>query len=135
MLEMVLAMSMLAVDGDSIRTGPIRYRLGCIDAPEKAQPLGEQSRAYLEKLLPKIQRTQVIDTDRYGRPVALFFLGDKLLQTQLVRAGMAYVYLRYQDGCPTESLLKAQEAARRQRLGVWANPNAIKPWDYRRGQR
>ena len=74
-----------------------------------------------------------------GRTVAEGFIStgngeeEILLNTQMVADGMAYVYPQYVSSCPNGSLMQSVEAdARQQALGVWANPNAQKPWDYRR---
>lgn len=46
---------------------------------------------------------------------------------------MAYHYERYSDSCPQPFVLvRAEEIAREQSAGVWANPGVEKPWDYRK---
>jgi endonuclease YncB( thermonuclease family) len=67
-------------DGDTItvRRGAekMRVRFACIDAPEKAQPLGQQSKANLQRLISQAGGRVVLsvtDTDQYGRRVAEVF--------------------------------------------------------------
>ena len=133
-------------DGDSFRVRDgdreIRVRLCGIDSPEKDQALGTESRDYLRNLIAQGKgRITLVetDTDQYGRTVAEAFIptgrGEEEihLNTQMVAAGMAYVYPQYVSSCPNGSLMQSVEAeAKQQALGVWANPNAQKPWDYRR---
>jgi micrococcal nuclease len=82
-----------------------------------------------------------VGTDRYGRMVAEVFVAmgggaEKLLNDELVRAGMAYHYRQYSQGCPNgpDSLDAAEAEARRKRLGVWERDDQ-KPWEYRKAQR
>jgi len=133
-------------DGDSFRVTDgnqeIKVRLCGIDAPEKDQALGTESRDYLRNLIAQGKgRITLVetDTDQYGRTVAEAFIptgnGDEEihLNSQMVAAGMAYVYPQYVDGCPNGSRMEVAESdAKQQALGVWANPVSQKPWDYRR---
>ncbi|MBE7385202.1 MAG: thermonuclease family protein [Leptolyngbya sp. SIO1E4] len=77
-----------------------------------------------------------VEQDRYDRTVAELFVptsaGEIHLNSQMVVDGYAYHYARYSGGCPNGYLLAgAEEQARSQQLGVWADPDAVKPWDYR----
>ncbi|KGF72258.1 hypothetical protein DO97_10910 [Neosynechococcus sphagnicola sy1] len=128
-------------DGDTFRVSrngeELKIRSCGIDAPELKQPLGEASRDYLRSLLNKAGnqvRLKIVDRDRYGRQVAEVFTPDgNLIQEQQARAGMVYVYQKYIHNCPeAQAIIKAEAAARQQRLGVWAKPNAIPPWEWRR---
>jgi endonuclease YncB( thermonuclease family) len=135
-------------DGDTLTVRQndqeVKVRLCGIDAPELKQPLGRQSRDKLRSLLSKSQRVTlfVSEVDRYGRKVAEVFIPDptpqqpeqeKVLNYEMVAAGMAYHYAKYADRCPNGRILaEAEDAAREKRLGVWGSPIAIKPWDYRR---
>ena len=114
-----------------------------IDAPEKKQPLGIESRNYLRSLLElDNDRVSIVvtDTDRYGRTVAEIFVsdGDKeiFVNGLMVKAGMAYEYKRYSGKCPNkESLDTAQRIAEANKAGVWSNPNSVYPWNYRKNGR
>jgi micrococcal nuclease len=139
------------IDGDTIRTPDGRsIRLCGIDAPEVAhrgkpgQALGEAAKGKLEALIKAAGGRVIvspIETDRYGRTVAEVFVplrgeAEKLLNYELVRAGMAYHYRQYSQNCPNGagSLEAAEAEAKRQRLGVWAR-DYEKPWEFRRAQR
>jgi endonuclease YncB( thermonuclease family) len=120
----------------------IKVRLCGVDAPEKAQPMGEESKAFLEKLVQnaggKVGLVET-DTDRYGRMVSevFFVLGEteQSAQKELLKAGMVYVYPQYVGSCPNGEVFKRSEAiAQGSKVGVWARNNE-RPWDYRRNQR
>lgn len=133
-------------DGDTLRVSDgnreIKVRLCGIDAPEKDQALGIESRDHLRQMMAKgTGRVTLVatDTDQYGRMIAEVFVptgsGDEEinLNAQMVADGMAYVYPQYVGSCPNGSRMQAAEAeAKQQVLGVWANPVSQKPWDYRR---
>jgi len=118
-----------------------KIRLCGIDAPEKAQPLGSQSAAFLTKLLneaPDKIGIVPVERDRYGRLVAeVVVLGkeEKSVQAELLMQGMAYVYPQYVDSCWNGDVMKRAEAiGQEQKAGVWAG-NYQKPWDYRKQQK
>ena len=133
-------------DGDSFRVTDgnleIRVRLCGVDAPEKNQALGIESRDRLRQLMAQgTGRVTLVETDidQYGRTIAEVFIptgsGEEEihLNSQMVADGMAYVYPQYVGSCPNGALMQSVEAeAQRQAIGVWANPNSQKPWDYRR---
>jgi endonuclease YncB( thermonuclease family) len=56
--------------------------------------------------------------------------GDTL--TLLVAQGFARVYRKYSDDA---ALLKLEAVAEQKGLGLWADPNPIPPWEWRRGRR
>lgn len=131
-------------DGDTIRVskeGKITtVRLGCIDAPEKAQnPWGKQSADRLKALLPKGKAVLVreIDRDRYGRIVGEVFVGNQSVNLQMVTEGQAVIYRQYFSGCAsTQSQYEQAEAqAKQQKLGFWNQSNPQMPWDFRKSRR
>ncbi|WP_458789412.1 thermonuclease family protein [Adonisia turfae] len=123
-------------------TTETKLRLCGVDAPEKDQPMGVTSRDHLRALVDQGEGGQIIvvpiEKDRYGRTVADLFIdiGEEKeihLNSQMVMDGMAYHYERYSGRCPQpEVLAMAEERAKRLSVGVWANPVAEKPWDYRK---
>ncbi len=133
-------------DGDTFRVSDgnqeIKVRLCGIDAPEKDQALGTESRDYLRSLIAQGNgRITLVptDTDQYGRIVAEAFIPtgnveeEIYLNAQMVADGMAYVYPQYVGSCPNGARMQsAEESAEQQALGVWANPVSQKPWDERR---
>lgn len=130
-------------DGDTLRVRQgqkiERVRFACIDAPELAQPLGKESRDFLKSLIAQNGdrvTLKIVDTDRYGRKVAEVFSPDgKFIQEQQAKAGWVYVYQKYLNNCPdAQSVVKAEDFAKRSRVGVWSG-NHTKPWEYRKTKR
>ncbi len=124
------ALVVRVVDGDTVvLAGGIKVRVLGIDAPEMekegrpADFLAYQAKAALAELT--LNRTVGLSYDRlrydrYGRLLAYLRLPDQtLVNTELVRLGMARVYfiapnLRYR-----EVLLAAQQEAIQAQRGVW----------------
>lgn len=127
-------------DGDTIRVadtlGGISYRVrfACVDAPELDQePYGDMVKKVLNSLIPEGTevRLNVFDTDRYGRVVAEVFLGETLLNLQMVAQGMTYVSDEYLNNCDSEAYSLSQEKAMQNLSGLWKYPDLIRPWDWR----
>lgn len=117
-----------------------KIRFCGIDAPEKSQPLGDQSTAYLQSLMNQ-GKGEVgivpVERDRYGRLVAeVFVLGEpeKFVQQEMLTAGMAYVYPQYVNGCWNGEAMKMAEAMGKDHTaGVWSG-NYQRPWEFRQQQ-
>ena len=127
-------------DGDTItvtRNGErVRVRLYGIDTPEMSQYYGQNAKEFASaQVMDKTVRVKEMDIDRYGRVVGLVYVGDVVLNRHLVKYGYAWVYDRYckSDFCAEWKALEAQ--ARKDRRGLWKNPNVIAPWEYRREKR
>ena len=69
--------------------------------------------------------------DRYGRTVGVVLLPDgRSLNKELVKAGFAWWYRRY---APEDETLKQLEAeAMEAKRGLWADPEPVPPWEWRR---
>lgn len=127
-------------DGDSINVANddgvvVNVRLYGVDAPESKQAFGYQAKKRLAQLVSrKVVRIEKVDTDRYGRTVALVRLADgTLVNEEMVRSGLAWVYEQYcqrEDLCA--SMRQAQDEARSARRGLWADSSPTPPWEWRR---
>ena len=114
-------------DGDTItvlrnRT-PIKVRLHGIDCPEIGQDFGSRAKAFTSELVfGQVVKVVPWDTDRYGRTVADVILADgRILNHELVRAGLAWRYRKYAPDIGTLAELEA--AARDAKRGLWSQPN------------
>jgi micrococcal nuclease len=125
-------------DGDTIRAmckdEPITVRIANIDAPETKQPFGKQAKAYAVKLaLGKKVHVTGQNRDRYGRTVATITLPNGAdLGREMVRSGYAWEFVRYSKDAKLQSL---EAAARRARLGLWAEDAPIYPAAFRQARR
>ncbi|WP_229682815.1 thermonuclease family protein [Siccirubricoccus deserti] len=122
-------------DGDTLTLltdrQEVRIRLSEIDTPERGQPYGTRARQTLSDLaFGKLVRVVVHDTYRYGRTVGRIFAGSQDVNAEMVRRGAAWVYRRYSGDL---ALLRLEQAARAERRGLWALPEAerVPPWEWR----
>ena len=128
--------TVLLKKSDNAGAGRLFYklRLADIDAPEKDQDYGEQSKQALAKLVLHQQvRVVTVATDAYGRDIGWITLGrdthvEKAVNTELVRRGWAWARSRSRSSY----LRDAQQEAQRERRGLWATPDAIPPWIWRK---
>jgi micrococcal nuclease len=110
-----------------------KIRLHGIDAPEKGQAFATQARENLAaKEFCKIVRVEVVDVDRYRREVGQIYLGDRFINLEMVRDGFAWRYVRYDKA---GEFTNAEREAREKRRSLWADPNPVPCWEYRREKR
>jgi len=81
------------------------------------------------------EEAEVMDTDRYGRTVAMIYADKTLLNEELVKAGLAWVYWKYCHHPICVSWENFQLRARFDKRGLWTDPNPIPPWEFRRKRR
>lgn len=125
-------------DGDTLTArcesdaGPVnlKIRLAEIDAPESGQAYGTRSKQHLAGLcLRKQAEITPRGKDRYMRTVARVTCEGADASEEQVRAGMAWVFDRY---VTDRSFYDIQSEARSAGRGLWAEPNAIPPWEWRK---
>lgn len=110
-----------------------KVRLAEIDAPERGQPFGQRARQALAALThEKIVTVRFEERDRYGRVLGEAFVDGISVNRTLVASGYAWAYRRYlQD----KLYLEVEQQARAQERGLWADPDPVPPWQWRRGIR
>lgn len=123
------------LDGDTIlvtrgNNSPIKVRLADIDAPEKAQDYGAESK---ESLLKMVLHQQVKISskavDDYGRLVADIHVGELNVNREQVRRGMAWNFSRFRS---SRELADLQREAQQAKRGLWAEKSAIEPSKWRK---
>ncbi len=122
-------------DGDTITVMrdlvPVKLRLLEIDAPEKKQAFGARSKQSLSDLCFNKTATLIEKgRDRYGRTLARVSCEGVDANAEQVRRGMAWVYDRY---VTDRALYAVQTEARDAGRGLWSDPDAVPPWQWRRG--
>lgn len=143
-------------DGDTItaRCGSpgsyeqIRVRLAAIDAPEKGQSFGQRAKQAMSALVfGKAARLDCYKTDRYGRSVCNVWVapasapdGPQTLDAGLamITQGMAWWYRAYAGEQTPQARGQyefAEREARAKRAGMWADPEPVPPWEWRRQRR
>jgi endonuclease YncB( thermonuclease family) len=122
-------------DGDTITVlvekRQVKVRLMDIDAPELRQPFGTRARASLaEMCFGKIAAVNVRGRDRYKRAIAQVTCAGTDANAEQVRRGYAWTYTRYARRDSPLHVLQLQ--ARAEHRGLWADPGATPPWEWRR---
>jgi micrococcal nuclease len=130
-------------DGDSFTVraegGRIfEVRINGIDAPERRQAFGPTARTSLHQLIGGRQLVIDVDTvDRYGRLIARVRHGAIDVGLAQIEAGYAWSY-PWADALPEAEKKRYAAAERRARLahaGLWAAPEPVAPWVFRRDAR
>lgn len=110
------------LDGDTIRLSDgktVRY-FG-INTPEYGQPFAEESKRYNEQLVLG-KEVRIVParrkSDAYKRVLAYVYVNNTLINTQLITAGLAHVFIL--DPFDTsKDWLRVQHAAQTQGKGMW----------------
>ncbi len=126
------------IDGDTVDIGDIRIRLEGIDAPESGQRCpgrlvatwrcGRAATRALEKMISTAPLTcKSRGRDRYDRLIGVCFARGKDVNAEMVRAGLAWAFVKYSDTYVAEEAI-----AKSARAGIWAsNEPAQTAWAYR----
>lgn len=126
------------LDGDTVEllreTGQIvRIELYGIDAPELGQPYGvEAARALRQAVVQERVRAAAEGRDDDGRPLFVLRVGDRVLNEQLVRDGLAWWDRR--RAAHDDRLRRLEQRARRAERGLWAQSDPVPPWKWRAGK-
>ena len=131
-------------DGDTLVVlGPghaqHEVQLAGVDAPELNQPYGVASKNRLSRRIAG--RFVVVNwnkRDRYKRILGTVLLSEQDVCLEQVRAGLAWRDKRYQgEQRPSERrrYARAEQQAQEAKRGLWAGPDPIPPWEWRRGRR
>ena len=127
------------LDGDTIEvlhnTRAARIRLSGIDCPEKGQAYGQRAKQAASALVYGKEVTlQTYGLDKHGRTLADVRLADGTnVNHALVKDGWCWWYRKY---APGDTILEGLEKeAREAKKGLWANPQPVPPWSYRKLRR
>lgn len=121
------------VDGDTLLLdGKTRVRLLGIDTPESVapdrpvEPLGKEASEFTRSLVEGRDVMLQYDRERYDqhqRVLAYVFLGDKLINEEIIRAGFSRAETRFNfDSGMKSRFLKAEKEAREAHRGLWGLP-------------
>lgn len=124
-------------DGDSIQVKKggklIEIRLYGIDAPEYGQAYSKQAKRLTRSMALKKTVTVIPkDVDKYGRVVALIKSHGGMINSELVKNGLAWVYPKYcTDTAICPQLIRLEKKARKKRRGLWRQDDPSPPWRWR----
>ena len=128
-------------DGDTIKVlhngKAEKIRLHGIDCPEKGQPYGTKAKQFTSEMVfgrEVVIRDYGLDNNRFKRTLGEIVLPDgRVVNEELLRAGLAWWYRKYVPN--RVDLAALEEEARNAKRGLWADPNPVPPWCYRKLQK
>lgn len=120
-------------DGDTVNihqlTSEYKLRLIDIDAPEKNQPYGKESRRALIKLcMNQPINVVLIGIDKYNRELGNLQCNQTDAGLYLVKNGLAWYNAKYSNNPKT---MLAEKTARLNNLGLWKSKSPTPPWIWR----
>jgi endonuclease YncB( thermonuclease family) len=130
--QAALAQSVRVIDGDTIVINKVHYRLWGIDAPETHElcpdgwPAGRAATTYIRGLLKGHAVTcDARGRDKYGRTIGLCHADGVDIQAEMVKAGMAWAFVRY-----SRDYVDEEGAANGAHLGIFAH-HCEPAWEWR----
>ena len=110
-----------------------KIRLQGIDAPEKGQAFGKASGKFLAGLVAgRDVKVQWSKKDRYGRILGTVYVDGREVNLEMLRAGMAWHYKKYDS---TLAYAQAETEARAAKRGLWQEKNPTEPEVFRKAKR
>ena len=108
-----------------------KIRVASIDCPERKQPFSQKAKEFISAAIFNQQvQVEVQSTDRYRRIIGKVTYGNrKDLASELLKAGLAWHFKKYSKDPNLQAL---EDHARASQKGLWIDPNAIAPWDWRK---
>ena len=104
----------------------LRIRMYGMDAPEKSQDYGSESKQALEKLVVgKNLSLEVKNKDRYGRTVAIIYANGKNVNEEMVKTGNAWWYQEYAK--KDMQFEEYQKNAKQKKLGIFSRKGYEEP--------
>jgi endonuclease YncB( thermonuclease family) len=134
-------------DGDTVvalneQNQKVKIRLANIDAPETShgrcrpgQPWSEQSKQFLSDLVKgKFVQLTCSTLDRYDRSVCDIHLGRTTANRLLVESGLAWANRAHYSYLRDPLVTKVETYAVLAKRGLWSEPQATPPWEWRKVQ-
>lgn len=115
------------VDGNT----QVKVRLHGVDCPERGQAFGNRAKQFTSELcFGQTVTVHASDTDKYGRTIGeVIAPGGTNVNVALVENGLGWWYEKYAPG--DARFRDAQQKARAAKRGLWSDPGATPPWEYR----
>ncbi len=125
-------------DGDTIEilynNVSLKIRLEHIDAPEKSQPWGKQSKAACSNFC--FGKSVIVNGNKFDRYKRLLgevqIPGGYNLNLSMVSNGHAWHFKKYSKN---QNYAQTELKARASKVGLWSLPNPVPPWEWRRRSR
>lgn len=130
-------------DGDTIKVDRKKVRLIGVDSPEngwkekgkKEQCYAKEATNFLKHLIEGKSTTRVGlvvgKKDGYRRYLAYVYVGDKLVNAELIKGGYGYAYT-YFPFSKSKEFKKYHEEAKKAGHGMWSACHVERKWKFRR---
>ena len=106
-----------------------RIRLMHIDAPEKKQAFGAEAKQFLADFIFNSEvRVEYSSRDRNGRILGTVYKGSRFVNLEMVEQGYAWHYKHFSSD---PRFAKAEQNARKRKIGLWKTFLPTPPWEYR----
>lgn len=142
--EVITGVVVGVTDGDTVtvldaHNQQHKIRLAGIDAPERNQPFGQDSKKNLsDRAFQQPVTADCSKADRYGRLICKILVRGEDVNLLQVSEGLAWHYKKYQsEQSPEDRRLyaSAEEDTRASKRGLWQETNALAPWEWRQRKR
>ena len=111
---------------------PEKIRLVGIDCPETGQAFGTKAKQFTADVCTGKEATiEWSKREAYGRILGTVMVGQVNVNHELVKAGLAWQFTRYDK---TKELAELEAAARKAKIGLWSEPAPVAPWDWRQAE-
>ena len=106
-------------------------RLADVDCPENRQPFGKNAKQFTSsQVFGKNVTFYRVGKDRYRRTIVkIFYDNEKYLSAEIIKAGFGWWYYKASKNF---KLKDVEILAKKKKLGLWSDKNAIAPWDFRK---
>ncbi|NMR33007.1 nuclease [Chryseobacterium aquaticum] len=106
-------------------------RLADVDCPENRQSFGKNAKQFTSsQVFGKNVTFYRVGKDRYRRTIAkIFYDNEKYLSAEIIKAGFGWWYYKASKNF---KLKDVEILAKKKKLGLWSDKNAIAPWDFRK---
>jgi len=106
-------------------------RLAEVDCPENRQPFGKSAKQFTSsQVFGRPIIFYRINKDRYRRTIAkIFYENEKYLSAEIIKAGFGWWYYKASKNI---QLKEYENSARKKKVGLWKDKNAISPWEFRK---
>lgn len=122
-------------DGDTItildnENQVYHVRLDKIDAPEKKQEYGFESKQYLKSLIwMKDVLVKYNKKDRYNRILGIIYCNEQEINLMMVENGFAWHYKHFDKSI---NYIMAEKQAKENKVGLWKSEHPIEPYQFRK---
>ena len=108
----------------------VKIRLHGIDCPEKKQPYATQAKNFVsDRIFGRQVTVSQKGKDRYKRIIGIVYTDDgSNLNEALLMEGLAWHFTKYDTNTSWAAM---ESTARKRKIGLWKDRNAIAPWIWR----